>query len=135
METIADDHTLVSSTSTPAAESLPPKSENLQEIRFENLKSLLVKSSRFSTLLLSKIQAPANQADENTPKTSESKRGRKRKTNSSASVKKKQALNEIFDSDQRSTEHTDDDNHEHLLEYDTPKTFTGECNVKLARSA
>ena len=95
---------------------------DIQEVRYEHLKSLLVKSSRFSSLLLSKLEV-------------DKKRGRPtadKKANKKAETSKKSkaqldeiVLKNVTEEGSKSTKHDTDQNIDHLCDFDVPKLFIG----------
>merc|ERR1712226_220732 len=104
--------------------------ENIQEVRYENLKALLSKSSRYSSLLLAKLQV-----DEK--KESQPKRGKKRKSASDpAETKKRQRSRRLEESvlkditkeqmkESASGDYVEEQDLSHLQQYETPKSFHG----------
>ena len=105
-----------------------PSNQDLQELRFDNLKSLLAKSSRYAELLLVKVK--------NDEEKQSSKRGRKRKTNENGGTDSKKRRNNAANCPMLSRteletlaagegQPKDDKEDEHLQEFDEPKNFTG----------
>ena len=106
--------------------------DNIQEVRYENLKALLSKSSRYSSLLLTKLQVDERKESKQAKRT-----GRKRKSeNEESRNKKKQrsrkldekVLKDITKEDMTrsaANENAEKDDHTHLCQYETPKSFHG----------
>ena len=104
-----------------------PSERDLQDLRFDNLKSLLPKSSRYAELLLVKVKKNEEK---------QSKRGRKRKNleTGGSNPKKKPSSDQKFQMLSRAELETlvacegskqEEKDDEHLQEFDEPKNFTG----------
>ena len=104
-----------------------PSERDLQELRFDNLKSLLAKSSRYAELLLVKVKKEEEKQSRRSRKrksldTVGSDSKKKRSNASNCQMLSRAELETLAAGDGSKQDEKED---EHLQEFDEPKSFTG----------